>query len=96
MSDLTPANRALMDSDPQMDLGAKIGCVFTPSRIQIVDYIVKSTEALVMAEEYEHPILSRAAAVRQAKADLDLGYRALKASLIVTIKCVRGEWRAIA
>ena len=96
MPDLTAANQSLIESNPQDRLRKALHRSFTPNTKEIVEVILQAQRNQIMAEEYEHPSLSREEAIKRATDRLNLALQALKESLIVEIKCERGEWIAIA
>ncbi len=95
-TDLTPANQALVASDPVERVRRKTGGDYSPSLDMMVRLLPAVVEQLVMAEEYPHPTLSREEAARRATEWYQTLLDAIKADTITEIKCRRGEWVAVA
>jgi hypothetical protein len=96
MSELTPENRALCDENPVEKLRKCMFRTYTPSSEAILSMMRWAVEDVVMAEEYDHPVLSKEEALKRATAQLALVQRAYKQSVLTEIKCRKGEWLAMA
>lgn len=95
-TDLTPANHALVASDPLERVRQRTHADFTPSLDTLIHYLAAAVEQLVQAEECPHPTLSREGAVRRAAEWHQTLLDAIKVDAITTLKCRRGEWVATA
>lgn len=93
---LSPSNHALCAKGSVEKLRQKYGHDFTPSSDTILSYVKTSLEELIIAEEYDHPVISKEVAVKNAKEKFELCLDALKESLIVEDKSRRGLWIATA
>ena len=94
--ELSPENAALCKENNVEKVRQKFGYAFTPSSSTILSHVNVSMEDLILAEEYNHPVISKEEAVKNAKEKLELCLKALKESLIVEDKNRRGLWIATA
>lgn len=94
--ELSPENAALCKENNVEKVRKKFGYAFTPSSSTILSHLSASMEDLILAEEYQHPVLSKEDAIKNAKEKLEMCLKGLKESLIVEDKNRRGLWIASA
>lgn len=93
---LSPENNALMRKGSLDRLRVLENRSYTPTINDISLSLVLAIRQLILAEEYEHPILSREEAIKVANDRVSLVLESLKECLVDNIKCERGEWIAVA
>lgn len=78
------------------ELRQYLGQPFTPRLSEIFDFLEKAQRKIIIAEEYDHLVLSKEEAMKVGQFEYDLALRAIKDILFISIKCERGEWVSMA